>query len=345
MHEIFVELDKCVNDSYSITLGSGFIEDALNEYENAFFIADSSVYAYYEELFAGRKVFVFEASENAKSIESFSQILSFFHDKGCRRDGTLVAIGGGITGDIGGFAASAYMRGISYVQVPTTLLSMVDSSVGGKTGINFHSSKNNIGAFYQPKHVYIDTEFLKTLDDDEFLNGIAEVIKYGAIFDSSFFNMLLNEKDLILSRNPDTLKKVISECCKMKAKVVKEDEKEQGVRKLLNFGHTFGHAIETDSQFKIKHGFAVATGMYLENLYGLKEGLCSVSSVEEIAKILDAYCFEKEYEINDSELFFSAMSADKKANKKGLTVILAPEIGKGAIASDIALDKIKDFFG
>ncbi|WP_265822030.1 3-dehydroquinate synthase [Geovibrio ferrireducens] len=345
MRKIRVELEKQVDDSYDIQLSSDFIEDVLTGYEDAFFLADSTVYAFYEELFQGRRTLVLDASEKNKSMESFIRVLGFLHDNGCRRDGRLVAVGGGITGDLGGFAASAYMRGISYVQVPTTLLSMVDSSVGGKTGINFLTSKNNIGAFHQPGAVYIDTDFLRTLDDDEYLNGIAEVIKYGAIFSGDFFDMLLEKRDALLERNADVLLDVIAECCRMKAEVVKEDEKEQGVRKLLNFGHTFGHAIETDSGFTVKHGFAVAAGMYLENLFGLREGYCSEASVSRLGEILDAYGFEKEYKINDPEVFFSALSADKKADKKGLTVVFAPEIGKGEWVSGIKTDTVKDFFG
>lgn len=344
MRKIHVDLEKQVDESYDIHLSSGFIEDTLSHYEDAFFLADSTVYAFYGELFQGRRTFVLEASEKAKSIESVISVLEFLHDGGCRRDGTLVAVGGGITGDLGGFAASLYMRGINYVQVPTTLLSMVDSSVGGKTGVNFLTSKNNIGAFHQPKAVYIDTDFLKTLDDDEFLNGMAEVVKYGAIFDADFFDMLLEKKAEVIARNQDVLLEIISECCRMKAEVVKEDEKEQGVRKLLNFGHTFGHAIETDSGFAVKHGFGVATGMYLENMFGLKEGYCSEDSVKRLSEILDAYGFDKEYKIKDKDLFFAALSADKKADKKGLTVVFASEIGKAEWVSGIKADLVKDFF-
>ncbi|MGE4496675.1 MAG: 3-dehydroquinate synthase [Deferribacterales bacterium] len=344
MRKIHVDLEKQVDDSYDIHLSSDFIEDVLKGYEDAFFLADSTVFAFYEELFEGRKTFVLDSSEKNKSMESVIRVLEFLHNNGCRRDGRLVAVGGGITGDLGGFAASVYMRGISYVQVPTTLLSMVDSSVGGKTGINFLTSKNNIGAFHQPKAVYIDTDFIRTLDDDEYLNGLAEVIKYGAVFSADFFDMLLEKRDALLERNADVLLDVIAECCRMKAEVVKEDEKEQGVRKLLNFGHTFGHAIETDSDFAVKHGFAVASGMYLENLFGLKEGYCSEESVGRLGEILDAYGFEKEYKIKDTDVFFNALSADKKADKKGLTVVFIPEIGKGEWINGIKTDTVKDFF-
>ncbi|QAR34279.1 3-dehydroquinate synthase [Geovibrio thiophilus] len=345
MRRIRVELEKRIDESYDIHLSADFIEEMLTRCDDGFFLADSAVYAFYEELFQGRKTFVLETSEKSKSMESFIKVLEFLHDNGCRRDGKLIAVGGGITGDLGGFAAASYMRGIDYVQVPTTLLSMVDSSVGGKTGINFLSSKNNVGAFHQPQAVYIDTDFLRTLDDEEYLNGLAEVIKYGALFSAVFFDMLLEKRDAVLERKADVLLEIISECCRMKAEVVKEDEKEQGVRKLLNFGHTFGHAIETDSGFAVKHGFAVAAGMYLENLFGLRQGYCSEESVNRLGEVLDAYGFEKEYKIKDTDVFFSALSADKKADKKGLTIVFAPEIGKGEWISGIKPGLIKDFFG
>jgi 3-dehydroquinate synthase len=344
MTKINVELSRLIDNSYEIHIGSDFIEEMLKQYHDAYFLADATIYAYYEELFEDRKVFVYEPSEHDKSMESLTAILNFLNKEGCRRDGKLVVIGGGITGDLGGFAASCYMRGIDFIQVPTTLLAMVDSSVGGKTGINFNGAKNNIGAFHQPKAVYIDTDFLKTLDEDEFLNGLAEVIKYGAIFDVEFLDMLLTKKEDILNREPKIMAEIVAKCCEMKAKVVKEDEKEQGVRKLLNFGHTFGHAVETDSQYEIKHGFAVAIGMYLETLFGKREGYCSAGAVERLGEILDAYGFEKGYKIKDKDTFFSALSSDKKADKKGLTIVFAPDMGKGEWLSGIKFDTVKDFF-
>lgn len=344
MTNIKVELSRNIDNSYDIHIGSDFIEDVLKEYEDAFFLADSTIYAFYEELFYERRVHVFDSSENDKSMESFTRVLDFLHKEGCRRDGRLVVIGGGITGDLGGFAAACYMRGIDFIQVPTSLLAMVDSSVGGKTGINFNGSKNNIGAFHQPRAVYIDTDFLKTLDEDEYLNGLAEVIKYGALFDVKFFDMLLEKREEILSRNPAVLAEIVAVCCSIKAAVVKEDEKEHGVRKLLNFGHTFGHAVETDSHFEIKHGFSVAIGMYLESLFGLTQGYCSKESAERLGEILDAYGFEKGYKIKDEETFFSALSSDKKADKKGLTIVFSPETGRGEWISGIKFDAVKDFF-
>lgn len=346
MGKVFVDLKKQVDYSYEITIGSGFIAEALKELsgELGFFMVDENVYNLYPSIFPEDRVYRFKADEHNKTHESVVSVLGFLFRSGCRRDGRLVLAGGGITGDVGGFVAATYMRGISFVQVPTTLLSMVDSSVGGKTGINFRGAKNNVGAFWQPKHVFIDMDFLKTLSDEEYKNGLAEVIKYGMVYDRGFLDYLYDNREKILARDVECLDYVVTECCRMKAEVVKKDEKETGERALLNFGHTFAHAIETDSDHAVKHGFAVAVGMYQETEFALKKKQASKGALEEIKKVLLAYEFPITYEIQNMEVFMTAMAADKKADRKGLTLAIAPEPGTGKLLKNITIESIAEYY-
>lgn len=346
MDIVRVDLKKEVDSSYDITIGSSFAREVIEKLrsEGCFFMADENVFDLYSGFFTHDNMFRFRADEHNKTHESVVAVLGFLFRCGARRDSRLVIIGGGITGDVGGFVAATYMRGISFIQMPTTLLSMVDSSVGGKTGINFRGAKNNVGAFAQPEHVYIDMDFLKTLSDEEFLNGVAEVIKYGAIFDADFFGYLEANREKVIARDAETLAYVVKRCCEMKADVVKRDEKEKGDRALLNFGHTFAHAIETDSDHGVKHGYAVAAGMYLETDFAVKTGEARPETLQRIESILSAYGFSTSYQIEDRELFFQAMLADKKADKKGLTLALTPSIGSGRILKNISPQSVVDYF-
>jgi 3-dehydroquinate synthase len=346
MGRVLVDLRKQVDNSYEITIGSGFIADVLKEFnsQSDFFMVDDNVFKLYRQIMPAERVYRFRADEHNKTHESVVAVLGFLFRGECRRDGRLILIGGGITGDVGGFVAATYMRGISFVQIPTTLLSMVDSSVGGKTGINFRGAKNNVGAFSQPKHVYIDMDFLKTLSDEEYLNGIAEVIKYGMVYDAEFLEYLYDNKDKVLARDTDVLDYVVTRCCALKAEVVRIDEKEQGERALLNFGHTFAHAIETDSDHQVKHGYAVATGMYQETDYAVKHKLADAQALADIEHVLTAYGFPVTYKINDKDSFFAAMAADKKADRKGLTLAIAPKTGSGKLVKNISIANVIDYF-
>jgi len=346
MEKVRVDLKREIDSSYEITIGSGFIKEVINNLRNegGFFMVDENIFEAYQDHFTHDNLFRFRADEHNKTHESVVAVLGFLFRCGARRDANLVLVGGGITGDVGGFVAATYMRGISFYQIPTTLLSMVDSSVGGKTGINFRGAKNNVGAFAQPVHVYIDMAFLKTLSDDEFLNGVAEVIKYGVVFDKVFLQYLEESRDKILARDAETLAYVVRRCCEMKADVVKKDERERGERALLNFGHTFAHAIETDSKHAVKHGFAVATGMYLETDYAVKIGESTPETLEVLGRVLKAYGFDLSYRIDDKDIFFEAMAADKKASRKGLTLALTPNPGSGKILKNISPQSIADYF-
>jgi len=341
-----VDLRKEVDSSYDIRIGTSFAKDVIESLrkDGSYFMIDEKVFDLYSDIFTHDKTFRFYADEHNKTHESVVAVLGFLFREGGRRDSRLVIVGGGITGDVGGFVAATYMRGISFIQVPTTLLSMVDSSVGGKTGINFRGAKNNVGSFAQPEMVYIDMDFLKTLSDEEYLNGLAEVIKYGAVFDEEFFEYLKINKDKILARDIGCLEHIVKRCCELKAEIVKRDEKEQGDRALLNFGHTFAHAIETDSDHSIKHGYAVAAGMYLETDYAVKNGQAEEDTLRRLGEILTLYGFDTSYDIKDNDTFFNSMLADKKAGRKGLTLALTPAVGSGKILKNIPQQSVIDYF-
>lgn len=345
MKSVFIDLKKSVDYSYNIFIGNNFIQEKLFEFDEktTYFIIDKNVFNLYPFLKNLKNVFIFDASEENKNLLKLTEILEFLRGNNALRDANIVAIGGGIVGDVAGFAAAIYMRGITYYQVPTTLLSMVDSSVGGKTGINFKNVKNLVGAFYQPKSVFIDTMFLNTLTFEEYKNGLAEVIKYALMFDKEFYNLLYNENKNILNRK-DVLEEIILRCCEIKGNVVKIDEKENDIRMLLNFGHTFGHAIEVDSHHKIKHGFAIATGMYLETLFGEKNGLLKSDVLEDISKILSIYEYDLHYTPEDVDNFISAIFSDKKARKDGLVLTLTESVGTGKIVKGVKGDLIRRFF-
>jgi len=254
------------------------------------------------------------------------------------RSSLLVALGGGVIGDITGFAASTYMRGISYIQVPTTLLAQVDSSVGGKTGVNHKLGKNMIGTFWQPRLVWIDVETLKTLPKREFLAGIAEVIKYGVIWDEELFNFLENERSKILALDSGSMLHIIKRSCEIKAEVVSKDERESGLRSVLNFGHTIGHAVETATEYrKFLHGEAIAIGMCLEAELSGKLKFISIDKVQRIKSLIESYGLpSKMPEDIDKQHVLSSMELDKKAVAGELRFILPEKIGKVRIHKGIS---------
>jgi len=230
----------------------------------------------------------FPAGEGSKSRRVRDEIEDGVLRLGAGRDTALVALGGGVVGDLVGFVAATFKRGVSYVQVPTTLIGMVDSSIGGKTGINLPAGKNLIGAFHQPAAVYIDVDYLKTLPERHYASGMAEVIKCGVIADRSLFASLEGHLPRILRREPDLMSRVIEACCRIKAKVVMEDPRESHRRRILNFGHTIGHAIETLSGFRLAHGEAVSIGMAAEARVAARLGMLSPAAAERIQALCQA---------------------------------------------------------
>ncbi|MEH6736438.1 MAG: 3-dehydroquinate synthase [Shewanella sp.] len=281
--------------------------------------------------------------EKFKDLQHLDYIFTALLEHNFARDSVLVALGGGVVGDMTGFAAACYQRGIEFIQVPTTLLSQVDSSVGGKTAVNHPLGKNMIGAFYQPKSVIIDTLCLQTLPANEFAAGMAEVIKYGIIWDADFFQWLEANVDALKSLQTDALNYAIAKCCQIKADVVAQDETEQGVRALLNLGHTFGHAIEAEMGYGVwLHGEAVSAGTVLAAQTACKLNLLNEQSVERICRLMQAFDLPiTAPESMGFEQFIKHMRRDKKVLGGKIRLVLPTEIGKADVFSDVSEDLLK----
>jgi 3-dehydroquinate synthase len=276
--------------------------------------------------------------EKFKNLDWANAIYTALLTNGFDRKSALVAFGGGVIGDLTGFAAATFMRGVPFVQVPTTLLAMVDSSVGGKTGVNHAMGKNMIGAFYQPRKVLMDLSVLKTLPKEEFLSGMAEVIKYGVIFDAGFFDFLDKNREKILSLEPEALTHIIKRSCEIKAEVVSQDEREGGLRAILNFGHTVGHAVETAENYTMRHGYAVAIGMVYASRLAHKTGLCDSSVPERVEKLIASYGLPTSLSTlsrkpSATELL-DTMQIDKKAEGGKVKFVLPKKIGEVVITKE-----------
>jgi len=275
--------------------------------------------------------------EQYKNQESIDKILNELFENKFNRKSMLIAFGGGVIGDMTGFAASIYQRGIDFIQIPTTLLSQVDASVGGKTGMNNKYGKNLIGAFHQPKAVYIDPYFLTTLPKREFGAGFAEIVKMAVTFNKDFFEFL-QDADM---RDQDTLVEAITRAVKTKAEVVAKDEKEHGIRAALNYGHTFGHVIENETKYeKYLHGEAVAIGMVMANELACLMGLMSNDEAVAIKFLLEKYELPVEYEINDVEKFYESFFLDKKSSDSKITFIIPKGIGDVVISDECSKNLI-----
>ena len=270
--------------------------------------------------------------EEYKTLETVENILNECFEHKLDRKSLLIAFGGGVIGDMTGFTASLYQRGIDFIQIPTTLLSQVDASVGGKTGVNNKYGKNLIGAFYQPQAVYIDTDFLKTLPKREFAAGFAEIVKMAVMFDRNYFD-LLQEADL---HDDMVLKDVIRKSVELKACVVNQDEKEAGIRAVLNYGHTFGHVVENETGYsKYLHGEAVAIGIVMANALAMELGLMEEGEAQLIKSCLSRNGLPVAYEIKDVDSFYEHFFLDKKSEKSKIKFILPKGIGGHTMVSDI----------
>ena len=285
---------------------------------------------------------ILEDGEQFKNADSLNQIYTALLDNKFNRDSTIIALGGGVVGDIAGFAAASFMRGIPFVQIPTTLLSQVDSSVGGKTGINHPLGKNMIGAFYQPQAVIIDIHVLKTLEAREISAGLAEVIKYGLIWDKAFFDHLENHITDLKDLNITQLEQAIYRSCEIKAEVVSQDEKESGLRAILNLGHTFGHAIENCLGYGAwLHGEAVGCGMVMAAQMSQAQDWISDADFDRISKLINAAGLPiKKPNISKQE-FLGAMSLDKKNKNQEIYLVLQQGIGKAIITKDYSVTELE----
>lgn len=286
---------------------------------------------------------ILPAGEKTKSFKNLEGILDKIFQYQPERNSTLLALGGGVIGDITGFAASILLRGVNFVQIPTTLLAMVDSSVGGKTGINVKYGKNLVGSFYQPKLVLSDIALLKTLPKRELLAGYAEIVKYGLICDRKFFEVLEKEKDF------SNISYMVERSCQVKAEIVSQDEKEGGIRALLNLGHTFGHALETLTKYDgtLLHGEAVAIGMVQAYRFSEMLGICKKGCADRLEKLLKSRKMKtRATQIGiklDPEKIIRLMYQDKKVQSGKLTFILAEDIGKCVVKKDVDEASLRKF--
>jgi shikimate kinase/3-dehydroquinate synthase len=335
--------------SYPIHIGSGLLADAelflphCNSGPVAIFsddrVAALHLPALRRTLTEAGKPFIeviVPAGEESKSLQQVESVCGRLLEAGFGRDSTLFALGGGVIGDLGGFVAAIYQRGIPFLQIPTTLLAMVDSSVGGKTGVNHALGKNMIGAFYQPRAVVADLDTLDTLPEREFRSGLAEVIKYGLISDPGFFAWLEEHLDAVLAEDSDALSHVIATSCKDKAEVVARDEQEAGRRAILNFGHTFGHAIEAASGYgHYLHGEAVAIGMIMAADLSRRLDLLRESEQQRIYQIVKGAGLPTLCPRLPAEEYLRYMRVDKKAKGGQIRFILLRGIGAATITGDV----------
>ena len=310
-------------------------------------VTDINLEHAYQELFDNLPeevpTFIVSPGETAKSLQKLGQIWDFLASIHLDRKGTLVAFGGGVIGDLCGFAAASYLRGVNYYQIPTTLLAMVDSSIGGKTGINIQAGKNLVGAFYHPQEVLIDTTLLKTLPEREFAAGMAEVIKYGMLGDKKLFEDL-ESLDTLHPGHP-RLPSVIRRCCEIKARIVKEDEREnsaEGGRALLNLGHTYAHAIEQVAGYgSYLHGEAVAIGLYAASEMSARQGCFPKEDVPRVTQILQRYNLPSRLGSTlPSTKLLEAMKRDKKARQGNVRFVAMEVIGKSFTTQDISPETV-----
>jgi 3-dehydroquinate synthase len=335
--------------SYPIHIGFGVL-DCVGEFlgnRDVFVLTNPVVDSlYYERLEKGMKdagvkvnKILVPDGEESKGFDTLHKVYDALVENRAERLTPLLTLGGGVVGDLGGFAAGTFMRGIPYVQIPTTLLSQVDSSVGGKTAVNHPMGKNLVGLFYQPEFVLIDIDTLNTLPEDEFLSGLAEVIKYGIISDRELFEYLESEKDNILKRESEALKHIIKSSLNIKADVVSNDEREAGLRAILNFGHTFGHAVENLSGYgTIKHGIAVAKGMAVAMKISHKMGLLSEKDYERMTNLLTDYGFDLSLPKFSRDKYENAINRDKKVTGKAINFVLTEGIGRVSLKREASSD-------
>ena len=337
--ELIVDLKE---RSYPIIIEKGLIDKISGKVKNVykgkkiFILTDENVNKYYGKKVVSAlseyfdvKLVSLKAGEETKNFNTLPMVYNELLDFNLTRSDLIITLGGGVIGDLGGFVASSYLRGIDFIQVPTSLLAQVDSSVGGKVAVDLERGKNLVGSFYHPKAVLIDPEVLNTLDNRFFIDGMAEVIKYGCIKDKMFFEFLYemeNNSDVI-----DNMERVIHKCCDIKRIVVESDEKDKGERMLLNFGHTLGHAIEQYYNYtKYTHGEAVAIGMYEITKISEAKGLTVKGTAERIKEILIKYNLQYKMDVNIEEIL-DTINLDKKKLGKSLNLIILKEIGNSEI--------------
>ncbi len=348
-----VKLKKHIDDSYNIFVGDYLIaelEEFVNkQYRNSkvCIISDTKTAKLFGDKLSTQlnktkitsKVISFTGGEKNKNLQTVEQLCEKMLKAGFNRKDIVIALGGGITGDIAGFTASIFMRGMPYIQMPSSLLAMVDSSIGGKTGVDLSAGKNLVGTFQQPKAIFINVVYLKSLPEREFNNGMAEIIKHGIIADAKYFSWIEKEKLKIKNRDTQTLIELINRSCIIKKTIVEKDEKESGLRMTLNYGHTIGHAIETLSDYKLLHGEAISIGMIKENNLNKK---LSPSDNERIKNLFTYFKLPIEHKLcTQSKKIIELIKNDKKKVSKQATFAIPNKIGKAKIENFSDLEIIK----
>ncbi|MGP1568561.1 MAG: 3-dehydroquinate synthase [Peptoanaerobacter stomatis] len=353
-----VEINSKGREAYNIVIEPDFnklpelIVNIFSSCNKFMLVFDSNTEKYFKEKIlqilnrVDRKIhtFSFAAGEDSKNMLTVQKLYEELIKHSFERNDVILAVGGGVVGDLAGFVSATYLRGIRFAGIPTTLLAMSDSSVGGKTGVDFMGYKNMVGAFHQPKLVYMNTESLSTLPEREYLSGMAEVIKYGYIWDSRFLAYLSENADKIISKNREALEYIIFHSCRIKKEVVENDPLEKGLRAILNFGHTIGHAIEKLMEFKLLHGECVAVGMIAAGKIAVYHGLMSEDELFKMKEILIKYrLFRRirasEVSFNENDVLFATKS-DKKMQGGKIKFILTAEIGRAEVYKDITDEEI-----
>lgn len=342
MSIVNLKLKKRIDRSYKIFIQNDIIDDLIKFLKERkigkryVIITDSTVKKLFGNAFLrklNRKgikgdIISFTKGEKSKRLETIEKLAEEMLKKRFDRKDAIIALGGGVVGDIAGFLAATFMRGIPYIQVPTTVMAMVDSSIGGKTGVDLPSGKNLIGTITQPKAVFIDLNYLKNLPDKQVINGLAEVIKYGVIWDKGLFKFLERKREKILAKDPKALKKLIKKSVKAKVQVVHLDEKEKGLRIILNYGHTYGHALERMSGYKLLHGYAISIGMVIANKIAVKKKILKPKVAERIKNLI------KDYGLPVTTLNAPTkkdLLSDKKRIGKHIKYVLPKKLGKVVI--------------
>lgn len=335
--------------AYEVIIGSGLLANAgqligeVSAGTKSIIVSDDNVYPIYGEILSenlmksGFEVcsFIIKNGENSKNLTEYGRLLNVMCEKHFTRHDVVIGLGGGVVGDLAGFAAATYQRGTGFVQIPTSLLAAVDSSVGGKTAVDLEGGKNQVGCFYQPLRVICDTDTLKTLPEDEYSNGCAEVIKYAMIQSKNLFERLCNKPV------KEQYEEVIFDCVSMKRDYVEQDEFDRGERMKLNFGHTIGHAVETLSNYTIPHGQAVAIGMSRITKALVRQQICPEEVSEKLDNLLKAYKLHTDSDFSDENLVKVTLN-DKKGTGRTIRLVIVRNIGESEIF-EISNDKMNLF--
>ena len=357
MERIQVQLKRTCDDSYEILVGHGIMDQlgsifqVQSDVDRIVVVTDSMVNPLYGEQIRKNlashgipvDIIEIEAGESSKSMAVVLEVAHQLMNLQASRQTLLVALGGGVVGDITGFVASIFKRSIPFVQIATSLVAQVDSSVGGKTGVDISQGKNLLGTFYQPKAVFIDLTFLETLSDKDFKNGMAEIIKYGIIRDKNLFSQLEQERDRVVARQPALMEAIIKRSCEIKARIVEMDEKEGDLRRILNFGHTLGHALEATSGYALSHGEAVAIGTVAAANISNRLDYLDERSCQRIVRLLEQYGLPTRIPAEmDTKQILGFLTSDKKAVGTRVYFVLARNIGEPFMTADVPPKVVTD---